>query len=266
MTQQPTATPLARSLVLALTVLMLAPVSAQAPAHLRLTAIDADGVAVNGLTREDLTLRSNDVELDVISVAPASPTAQIVAIFEDLAVTQRQLNDAIAQFIGSLDETSTIDMQSVDGRLDDAITLAVGDLHARAASRPVIIMMGQASEIAPSELPSSQVRGRRRAADLSGDVPALAQLLANHGILFYGVSVTNVELPNFQTLAASTGGRFERLPDSTRLNETLTGIGLELGSQLLISYVPNGETDIFPNLEINRSDVTVRAAPVELTH
>ena len=79
-------------------------------------------------------------------------------------MTQRQLNAGIARLIGALDDESILDMQSVDGELDAAIVEAVNDLHARGAPRPVIVMLGQASEMARSELQSSQVRGRRRAA------------------------------------------------------------------------------------------------------
>ena len=266
MTQRLTLALLLITLLHIIGVLALVPIEAQAPVQLRLTVVDADGLSMNQLTHEDLTLQDHGAELDVVSVEPASPTTQIVAIFEDLAVTQRQLNAAIGQFITSLDETSIVDMQSVDGDLADAIVTAINDLHARNAPRPVIVMMGQASEIAPSELPSSQVRGRRRAADLSGDVTGLASLLAGHGILFYGVSVTEVGLPNFQRLAASTGGRFEQLPDATQLNETLASIGRELSSQLLISYLPNDDSGTLPTVAINRPNMTIRAAHFEPTH
>ena len=155
----------------------------QTPARLLVSVLDADGAPVTGLTREDFTLRLDGAVREVISVEPAGQTVQVVAIFEGLAATQRQTSAAITSFIASLDGDSIVDMQSVDGELDAAIVEAVGDLHARGASRPVIVMIGQATAIVPSELRSSQVRGKRQAADLSGDLDQLARLQAEHGIL-----------------------------------------------------------------------------------
>ena len=238
----------------------------ESQAYLRLTALDPAGNPVNKLTLDELTLRLNGDELQALSIQPIAPTTQIVAIFEGLAVTQRQLNGAIGQFIGSLDDTSTLDMQSVDGNLDAAIIEAIDDLHARGARRPVIVLMGQPSEMAPSALQSSQVRGRRRATDLSGDIDALGQLLTDHSILFYGVSITDAELPQLQALAAHTGGRFERLPDATRLNAVVSSIALELSTQHLISYMPTESTDTFPNVELARPGLVIRTAPAKLTH
>ena len=238
----------------------------ESQAHLRLTALNPAGDPVSNLTLDDLTLRWNGDELQMLSVQPVAPTTQVVVIFEGLAVTQRQLNGAIAQFIGSLDETSTLDMQSVDGNLDASIIEAIDDLHDRGAQRPVIVLMGQPSEMAPSTLQSSQVRGRRRATDLSGDISALAQLLADHSILFYGVSITDVELPKLQALAARTGGRFERLPNPTRLNAVVSSIASELSAQLLISYMPSESVGALPNVDVARPGVNIRTAPTKLTH
>ena len=140
-------------------------VTAQAPVQLLVTVLDAEGAPVAGLTREDFTLRLDGVERDVVSVEPVEPGVQVVAIFEGLAATQRQTSAAITSFIASLDDDSIVDMQSVDGTLDAAIVETVDDLHARGASRPVIVMIGQATEIVPSELQSSQVRGKRQAAN-----------------------------------------------------------------------------------------------------
>lgn len=182
------------------------PVAAgQSPAQLLVTVLDADGTPVAGLTPEDFTLRLDVTEREVVSVEPMGPTVQVVAIFEGLAATQRQTSAAITSFIASLADDSVVDMQSVDGKLHPA----VDDLHARGASRPVIVMLRQATEIVPSELQSSQVRGKRQAADLYGDLAELSRLLAQHGILFYGVSVTEVSLANLRALAAGTSGRFE---------------------------------------------------------
>ena len=133
--------------------------AAQSTAQLLVTVLDADGAPVAGLTREDFTLRLDGVEREVVSVEPVEPGVQVVAIFEGLAATQRQTTAALTRFIASLDDDSIVDMQSVDGKLDAAIVEAVDDLHARGASRPVIVMIGQATEIVPSELQSSQVRG-----------------------------------------------------------------------------------------------------------
>ncbi len=192
--------------------------AAQSTTQLLVTVLDADGAPVAGLTREDFTLRLDGTAREVLSVEPVASTAQVVAIFEGLAATQRQTSAALTSFIASLDEDSIVDMQSVDGTLDAAIVEAVNDLHARGASRPVIVMLGQATEIVPSELQSSQVRGKRQAADLSGDLDQLGRLLAEHGILFHGVSVTKMSLEHFRTLAAGTGGRFEVIPAPTGLS------------------------------------------------
>ena len=237
---------------------------AQSPARLIVTVVDEGGAPVAGLTREDFTVRAGGVELGVVDVEPAPPAVQIVAIFENLAVTQRQLNAGIGRLIGALDDDSILDMQSVDGELDAAIVEAVNDLHARGASRPIIVMLGQASEMARSELQSSQVRGRRRAADLSGDVDGLVDLLTAHGVLFSGVSVTDVPLPNFERLAAATGGRFERLAEPAALGDTLAGIGRELGTQYLVSFLPGDAGTPAPRVDVRGDGLSARAAPFPL--
>ncbi len=236
----------------------------QSPARLIVTVVDEGGAPVAGLTREDFTVRAGGVELGVVDVEPAPPAVQIVAIFENLAVTQRQLNAGIGRLIGALDDDSILDMQSVDGELDAAIVEAVNDLHARGASRPIIVMLGQASEMARSELQSSQVRGRRRAADLSGDVDGLVDLLTAHGVLFSGVSVTDVPLPNFERLAAATGGRFERLAEPAALGDTLAGIGRELGTQYLVSFLPGDAGTPAPRVDVRGDGLSARAAPFPL--
>ena len=240
--------------------------TAQNRAQLLVTALDANGVPVAGLTPEDFTLRLNGVERDVVAVVPVEPDVQVVAIFEGLAATQRQTSAALTSFISSLGDDSVVDMQSVDGRLDAAIVEAVDDLHARGVSRPVIVMIGQATEIVPSEFQSSQVRGRRQAADLSGDIDQLGQLLADHGILFHGVAVTELSLANFQTLAAGTGGRFEVIPAPATLGETLAGLGKELGTQYLVSYSPDAAPGAAPVLTITRPGLTLRVVPFAPTH
>ena len=242
------------------------PTLAQSPAHLLVTVVDEDGAPVAGLTREDFTVRAGGGELDVVDVEPAPPAVEIVAIFENLAVTQRQLNAGIGRLIGALDDESILDMQSVDGELDAAIVEAVNDLHARGASRPVIVMLGQASEMARSELQSSQVRGRRRAADLSGDVDGLVDLLNDHGVLFSGVSVTDVPLPSFERLAAATGGRFERLDEPAALGDTLAGIGRELGTQYLVSFLPGDAGTPAPRVDLRGDGLSARAAPLAPRH
>ena len=240
---------------------------AQSPARLVVTVVDEGGAPVAGLTREDFTVRAGGVALDVVDAAPMSPDVQIVAVFDNLAVTQRQLNAGIARLIGALDDESILDMQSVDGELDEALVEAVDDLHARGASRPVIVMLGQASEMARSELQSSQVRGRRRAADLSGDVDGLVDLLTGHGVQFAGVSVTDVPLPNLERLAAATGGRFVRIEDSAGLADTLAGIGRELGTQYLVTVAPGpAATPAPPQLHMRGDGLTARAAPFAPRH
>ena len=243
------------------------PVAAgQAPARLLVTVVDADGAPVAGLTREDFMLRLDGTRRETVAVEPVGPTAQVVAIFEGLAATQRQTSAALTSFIASLDDDSIVDMQSVDGELDDAIVEAVEDLHARGATRPVIVMLGQATEMVPSELRSSQVHGRRQAADLSGDLDRLGRLLVEHGILFYGVSVTEVSLASFEALAKGTGGRFEAIPAPAALGDALTGIGRELGTQYLVSYASDPATGTPPTLEVTRPGLRVRAAPFVPTH
>ena len=236
----------------ALFAVALPPVAAQAPVRLLVTVLDADGAPVAGLTREEFTLYLDGAESEVLSVEPVEPAVQVVAIFEGLAATQRQTSAALTSFIASLSDDSIVDMQSVDGKLDGAIVEAVDDLHAHGASRPVIVMIGQATEIVPSELQSSQVRGKRQAAE--------------HGILFYGVSVTEVSLANFRTLAAGTGGRFEVIATPTGLSDTLTAIGRELGTQYLVSYASDAATGTRPVLEVTRPGLRVRAAPFVPTH
>ena len=239
---------------------------ARAPARLLVTVVDDRGEPVAGLTRDDFTLRAAGAELDVTDVTRASSTVQIVAVFDNLAVTPRQLNAGIARLVGALDDRSVLDMQSVDGRLDDAFVEAVNDLRARGASRPVIVMLGQASEMARSALQSSQVRGRRRAADLSGDVDGLAALLAAHGVQFSGVSVTAVPLPNFKRLAAATGGRFERIDDPAALGDTLAGIGRELAAQYRVTFAPHGAGGPAPEVDVRGVGLRIRAAPFAPRH
>ena len=236
----------------------------QAPAQLLVSVLDADGAPVARLTHEAFTLRLDGAARDVLSVEPVIPTVQVVVIFEGLAATQRQTSTALTDFIASLDDDSIVDMQSVDGELEAAIVEAVDDLHARAASRPVIVMLGQATEIVPSDLQSSQVRGKRQAADLSGDLDQLGRLLAEHGILFHGVSVTEVSLANFEALATGTGGRFQTISSAAVLSDTLTGLGRELGTQYLVSYTATDRTP--PDLEATRPGLRVRAVPFEPTH
>ena len=240
--------------------------SAQSPVQLIVTVTDEDGAPVAGLTREDFTVSAGGVELDVVDVTPAPPAVQIVAVFDNLAVTQRQLNAGIARLIGALDDESILDMQSVDGELDAAIVEAVNDLRARGAARPVVVMLGQATEMARSELQSSQVRGRRRAADLSGDVDGLLDLLTGHGVQFAGVSVTAVPLPNFERLAAATGGRFERIEDPAALGDTLAGIGRELGMQYLVTVAPGDAEGPAPRVGMRRDGLSARAAPYTPRH
>lgn len=253
----------ARPAAAALLVLpLLAPAAlAQSAGRLLVTVVDGGGAPVAGLTRDDFTVRAGGVELEVVDAAPAPRAVQIVAVFENLAVTQRQVNAGIGRLIGALDDESVLDVQSVDGPLEDAIAAAVRDLRARGASRPVVVMLGQASEMARAELPSSQVRGRRRAADLSGDVDGLADLLAAHGVQFSGVAVTGVPLPNFERLAAATGGRFERIEDPAALGDILFGIGRELGTQYLVSVAPGAAETPAPRVEVRGGGLRARAAP-----
>ncbi len=236
--------------------------SAQAPTRLLVTVMDEAGAPVAGLTRDEFTVRLDDVELDLVGVEPAPTSVQIVAIFEGLAVTQQQLTSALSQFIESLDDESIVDMQSVDGELDAAIIEAIDDLSARAAPRPIILMLGQASEIAPSGLQSSQVRGRRRATDLNGDIDRLAASLREHGILFYGVSAAQVPLTNLERLAAGAGGHFDTIAAPADLGGTMDAIGRELGTQYILSFSSSTPTEM-PDISVSRPGATtVRAIPL----
>ncbi len=247
-------------LTLLLALVVLAPL-AQSPFQLIVTVVDEDGAPVAGLRRGDFTVRNGGAELEVLDAEPASPAVQIVAVFDNLAVTQRLLNAGIARLIGALDDESILDMQSVDGELDAALVEAVDDLHARGAARPVVLMLGQATEMARSELQSSQVRGRRRAADLSGDLDGLTDLMTARGVLFSGVSVTGVPLPNFERLAAATGGRFERIDDPAALGDTLAGIGRELGMQYLVTVAPGAAETAALEVSMRRDRLSARMAP-----
>jgi len=255
-------------LLVALGLALAGPVctAAQAPARLLVTVVDPGGAPVAGLGPADFTLRVGDAAREIQAVAPVMTTAQVVAIFEGLAATQRQTNAALTGFIANLDEESVVDMQSVEGNLDAAIVEAVEDLHARAATRPVIVMLGQESKMVPSELQSSQVRGKRQAADLSGDLERLEQLLSEHGILFYGVSVTEVSLTNLEAIAAATGGRFAVIPEPTALADTLSAIGRELGTQYVVTYASAPGDEATPRLDVTRPGHTVRIAPIAPTH
>ena len=239
---------------------------AQSPAQMIVTVVDRDGAPVTDLTREDFSVRAGEVELEVVNAELMPPAVQIVAVFDNLAVTQRQLNAGIARLIGALDDDSILDMQSVDGELDAALVEAVDDLHARGAPRPVVVMLGQATEMARSELQSSQVRGRRRAADLSGDLDGLADLMAARGVLFSGVSVTGVPLPSFERLAAATGGRFERIEDPAALGDTLAGIGRELGMRYVVTVAPVDAEGPTPQVDMRRGGLTARSVPYAPRH
>ena len=240
------------------------PVVAQSTSQVLVTATGTDPGPVDHLTPADFAISVDGVELGVVDVKPLAAAVQIVAVFEGLAVTQRQLNGALAQFIGNLDDETLLDILSVDGTVNAAIIEAIRDLDTRGAPRPVIVMLGQASEIAPSELPSSQVRGRRRAADLTGNIDQTAQLLTTHGIIFYGVSITDVALPNFERLARTTGGTFIRLEDPRILSDALAAIAFELESQFLVSYTVPPSTSL-PMLAPSRPNLRLRVAPFEPT-
>jgi hypothetical protein len=234
------------------------PATAQPATRLLVTVIDDTGAPVPGLSRDDFTVRRDDGPLELTAVEPAPTTVQVVVIFEGLAVSQRQLTSALTRFIGSLDDESIVDMQSVDGELDAAVLEAIEDLTARAARRPVILLLGQASEMARSELQSSQVRGRRRAADLTGDIDHLAAHLIERGILFYVVSAAQTPLANLERLSATTGGRLHVLDSPEALGATVESIGGELSAQYLLSLSPSAGTATFDVTVGHPSAATVR--------
>ena len=231
----------------------------QASEMLLVTVLDDAGAPVAGLTPDHFTVRRNGVELEVLSVEAASSTVHVIAIFEGLAVTQRQLTSTLSRFIGNLDDDSIVDMQSVESGLDTAIVEAIEDLHARSTSRPIVLLLGQASEIAPSSLQSSQVRGRRRAADLTGNIDQIAALLQEHSILFYGISVTDVPLNNLEHLADKTGGHFHVIAASDALEETAAHVGLELGAQYVLSLSASSSIGPMPQVSVRDPRLTVRA-------
>ena len=264
---QLTCRPLQRWTMLCALLAVVSPAGArQPPEMLLVTVLDDTGAPVAGLTRDRFTVRRDGVELEVLSVEAAPSTVHVIAIFEGLAVTQRQLTSTLSRFIGSLDDESVVDMQSVEGDLDTAIVEAVADLHARSTSRPVVLLLGQASEIAPSSLQSSQVRGRRRAADLTGDIGQIAALLREHSILFYGISVTNVPLSNLERLAAETGGHFHVIAASDALGETVSQVGQELGAQYLVSLSASSSIEAMPQVSVEDSRLTVRAGRYASEH
>ena len=251
-----------RLVTLGLLILLGASAAAgQAPGRLLVAVTDAEGAPLTGLTPADFTLTRDGGSVETLAVEPLPAAVQVVAVFEGLAVTQRQLNAAIATLIGSLDAQSVVDMQSVDSALDAAIVQAIEDLHARGATHPVVLLLGQDSEMARSDLPSSQVRGRRRAADLA-DIGRLAEMLADHGIPFYGVSVTTILLPNLEALAAGSGGRFHVIAAASDLADTLRGIGAELGARYVVSHAGTAP----PEVSVTRPGATVHAVPYAPTH
>tara|TARA_B100001123_G_scaffold311941_1_gene348869 strand:- start:847 stop:1629 length:783 start_codon:yes stop_codon:yes gene_type:complete len=244
--------------------LLVAPSTAAQP-QLLISVLDQTGAPVTDLTTAGVSLDHDGAPLEVVSITALPTTVQVVALFEGLAVTQRQLNSALTQFISALDADSVVDMQSVDGPLDAAIMQAVGDLHDRGATHPVVIMLGQASEMARSDFQSSQVRGRRQAADLTGDLDSVRDALAAHGIPLYGISVTDRPLENLTALAIGSGGRFEIIGSPADFGDTLSGIGAELGHRYLLTYRAANATAV-PRVRVNQSDTVARASHYRPTH
>ena len=230
------------------------------------TAQDIHGNYITDLSADDLRLQRNGDRTTILDVVVRPSAVQAVVIFEGLAATQRQLNAALAAFIGELHIESVVDMQSVEGELDTAIIQAIDDLHGRDVARPVIVMLGQASEMARSDLQSSQVRGRRRAADLPGDLDGMQQQLADHGISFYGTSVTEVTLERLQGLARASGGRFAVIDNPDDLANTLVTLAQEISSQLLVTYQDDREYGAMPELILTRPELQVHAVPFSPMH
>lgn len=239
---------------------------AQTTSQLLVTAQDINGNYITDVRADDLRLQRNGSPTTIVDVIARPSEVQVVVIFEGLAVTQRQLNAALAAFIGELHIESVVDMQSVEGELDTAVVQAIEDLHARDVARPVIVMLGQASEMARSDLQSSQVRGRRRAADLPGDLELMQQQLADHGISLYGASVTEVALERFEGLARTSGGRFAVIDNPDDLANTLVTLAQEISSQLLVTYEEDRGYVTPPELASTRSELQVHAIPFSPAH
>jgi len=248
-----------------LVVVLLAAAPAAAQPQLLVSALDRTGAPLTDLTLDDVSLHHDGGPVEAVSLTPLPRTVQVVAVFEGLAVTQRQLNSALARLISTLDADSVVDMQSVDGPLDAAIVQAVQDLHDRGAPHPVVVMLGQASEIGRSDFQSSQVRGRRQAADLSGDLEGVRDALAAHGTPLYGVSVTDRPLENLTQLASGSGGRFEVIASPADLADTLAGIGAELARRYLLTYSAT-DRDAVPVVRVSQADAVVRSVPYRPTH
>ena len=183
-------------------------------------------------------MRAGEVALDVVDAAPMPPDVQIVAVFDNLAVTQRQLNAGIASLIGALDDESILDMQSVDGELDDALVEAVNDLHARGAgpSRRRHARPGQrdgplGAAVLAGARPAARGGPARRRRRTRGPAhrPRRGVLRGSPSPPF--PSRTSSGSP--PTPAAASSASTSR----PTLGDTLAGIGRELGMQYLVTFL-----------------------------
>ena len=98
------------------------------------------------------------------------------------------------------------------------------------------MLLGQAESLRQSRV--GLTIAREVAGDLEGDVGAAERALVDAGALFYGISVTNVALPQLEHLSAITGGRFEVVAGADEVVAELTGIAEELAGQYVVSYAP----------------------------
>ena len=227
------------------------------------SVLDERGAPVTGLTVQDFTLRVDGMQREVVRVDPASDPIQMAVLFEGLAATPQQTSAAVSMLTELLSNGSEVDVLTVRDDLEAAIDDAVDDLVARAAPRPVIVLLGQVQTLRRPLLSTPQVRARGVAGDFGGDVDLLARRLSESGTMFFGVSVTEGTLDRLQQLARMTGGRFELIPTAGGLVERVRGIALELSHQYVLSYMPIVSTSGYLQLElaVARQGLTVRWAP-----
>ena len=202
------------------------------------SVLDERDVPVTGLTVQDFRLRVEGTQRDVVRVEPASDAMQVAVLFEGLAATPQQTSAAVATLTELLGSGSEVDVMTVRDDLEAAISDAADDLAARAAPRPIIILLGQVQTLRRPLLSTPQVRARGVAGDFRGDVDLVARELSESGTMFFGVSVTEGTLDSLQQLARMTGGRFELIPTAADLADRVSGIARDLSHQYVLSYEP----------------------------
>ena len=235
------------------------PVHGQATPVL-LTAVDASGTPLEALTADEVALSAGGRELGIVEVVPASADVQVAIIFEGLAASPSLVSEAITTFSSELSADSAVDVFTVSEDVLAVVDEAVADFQARQATRPVIVLLGQPQSLNQSRLGLTIARGV--AGDLDGDTTDLAARLETDGVIFYGVSVTDLPLDGLVRLAASTGGRFEIIPTSGQVVDRLRGIARELAGQYVLSYDGPAASRSDLTVTVDRPGVTVRLSSV----